>query len=157
MAADTRLSDYNSSCRASKLVRLPDGGVAGGCGHWAAAYAGLKWLADGGSMDGTAEGKKALPDIEDSLILIAKPDGVLWLLEGRFPAYPLLDKEIAIGSGSDAAKALLATGHTPVEAVALVTKQDILCGEPVQSLEVEPTHEYTKIKTHPRKPQKSKK
>ena len=147
MAADTRLSDYNSAARATKLVRLPDGGVAGGCGLWAAAYAGLKWLAEGGSLDG-AEGKARLPDIEGATLLIARPDGVLWLLESRFPAYPLLDTTAVIGCGAEAAKALLATGHSAPEAVAMVTKQDLLCGGPVQSLEVEPTHEYAKLKTH---------
>jgi hypothetical protein len=154
MAADTRLSDYNSASRATKLVRLPDGGVAGGCGAWVAAYAGLKWLADGGSADGS-EGKSLLPDVDGATILIARPDGSLWLLENRFPAYPLIDKAAVIGCGSEAAKLAMALGKSAAEAVALVTKQDIYCGGPVQSLEVESTHEYGKLKTHSvRKPAK---
>ena len=151
MAADTRLSDFNSACRATKLVRLPDGGVAGGCGLWAAAYAGLKWLADGGSADGS-EGKALLPDIDGATILIARPDGSLWLLESRFPAYPLIDKTAVIGCGAEAAKLALALGRSAAESVALVTKQDILCGGPIQSLEVEPTHEYSRLKTHAARP-----
>ena len=54
MAADTMLSAYNSQHRAQKIVRLPDGGVAGGCGQWNRAWAGLKYLADGGDMDASS-------------------------------------------------------------------------------------------------------
>jgi len=147
MAADTRLSDFNSASKASKLVRLQDGGVAGGCGHWSAAYAALKWLAEGGSAEGS-EDRKILPDIDGSSVLIARPDGSLWLLENRFPAFPLLDRCTAIGCGSDAAKMAMALGKTAPEAVSWVTRQDLLCGDPVQSMEVEPTHEYGPIKTH---------
>jgi hypothetical protein len=156
MAADTRLSDYNSASRASKLIRLQDGGVAGGCGLWSAAYAGLKWLAEGGSLDGS-EDKRVLPDIDGAVILIARPDGSLWLLENRFPAFPLIDRTAVIGCGAEAAKLALALGKSAPEAVALVTKQDLLCGGPVQSLKVEPTHEYAKLTTHPvRTPPKKK-
>lgn len=48
MAADTQLTDGNSACRVRKIVRLPDGGVAGGCGVWASAYAALRYLERGG-------------------------------------------------------------------------------------------------------------
>lgn len=149
MAADTRLSDYNETMRATKLVRLPDGGVAGACGLWSAAYATLRWLETGGDeMDEHAE--KA-PDSKEATILIARPGEKLRVLEGRLPAYPILDKIAAIGCGASPAKALMATGHSPVQAIAYVTKQDILCGDPVQSMEVQETHEYPAIKTHPKR------
>ena len=147
MAADTQLTQHNSKVRAQKIVRLPDGGVAGGCGSWAAAYAGLKWLADGGSDSGD-EGKKFLPEIEDSTILIARPDGSLWLLESRVPAFPITDKFAVIGCGSDAGVMALRSGKSAIEAVHAVIGQDVLCGDPVQSMEVEETHEYSGAKTH---------
>ena len=147
MAADTQLTQFNSRVRAQKIVRLPDGGVAGGCGSWAAAYAGLKWLADGGSDTGD-EGKKLLPDIDEATILIARPDGSLWLLESRFPAFPITDKFAAVGCGNDAAMMALNSGRSAVEAVHAVIQQDVLCGDPVQSMEVEATHEYSGPKTH---------
>ena len=143
MAADTQLSGGNSKCQAQKLVRLPDGGVAGGCGVWGNAYAGLKFLADGGKEDDDVK-----PEIDGSTILIAKPDGSLWLLEGRFPAYPILDKTMAIGCGADAAIMAMALGKSALESVGLVTHQDIMCGEPVQTMEVMETFEYPDAMTH---------
>ena len=146
MAADTMLSAHNSQARAVKLVRLPDGGVAGGCGHWTRAYAGLKFLAEGGDPEA-----KDGPKMADAAILIAKPDGSLWMLEDEFPAYPLLDKAMAIGCGSDAALMAMNLGLSPVEAVAKVTRQDVFCGDPVQSMDVEQAAEFSGVVTHKRK------
>lgn len=143
MAADTQISLGSAKFNAQKLVRLPDGGVAGACGDWAAAYAGLKFLADGNSEDDDNK-----PDISDTTILIARPDGSLWRMDGRFPAYPILDKTMAIGCGADAAIMAMALGKSALESVGLVTHQDIMCGEPVQTMEVMETHEYPEVKTH---------
>jgi hypothetical protein len=153
MAADTMLSSFNSQSRAQKLVRLPDGGVAGGCGLWSTAYGVLRWLADGGDLDDAAalmRERDWLPPVKEAAILIARPDGSLWLLEDEFPAFPLRDSVAAIGCGADAALMGMSLGLSAVEAVAKVTKQDVLCGEPVQSMEVEATHEYGEAVTHSR-------
>ena len=148
MAADTMLSAFNSQNRAQKIVRIASGdmagGVAGGCGLWSRAYAGLRYLEDGGDPDA----KDGLPNIKEASILIAKPDGSLWLAEDEFPAYPLLDKVAASGCGSDAALMAMTLGLSAIEAVAKVTKQDVLCGDPVQSMEVQETHEYPGAVTH---------
>jgi hypothetical protein len=149
MAADTMVSSHNSQNRAQKIVRLPDGGVAGGCGLWTHTYATLKYLADGGDPSG--EKVADLPSVKDSAVLIAKPDGSLWVLEEEFPAYPLLDKVASIGCGSDAALMAMTLGLSAVEAVAKVTRQDVLCGDPVQSMEVEQPVEFSAVVTH-RKP-----
>jgi hypothetical protein len=146
MAADTMLSDGNAQNRVQKLFRLPDGGVAGGCGQWNRSYAGLKFLAEGGDPD-----SKDAPSIKDALLLIARPDGSLWLVEDEFPPYPLMDKYAAVGCGSDSAMMAMTLGLSAVEAVAKVTKQDVLCGDPVQSMEVQETHEYPGAVTHGRK------
>jgi hypothetical protein len=143
MAADTQLTGFNRTNRAQKIMRLPDGGVAGGCGLWTAAYAGLKFLAAGGSED-----KDVLPDIKDATILIARPDGSLWLLEDRFPAFPITNNVASVGCGSDAAEMAMSFGLSAVEAVAAVTQQDVLCGDPIQSMAVEPTHEYGQATTY---------
>lgn len=142
MAADTQLSQHNAKFNAQKIVRLPDGGIAGGMGLFSAVYAGLKFLAEGGSED-----NDRLPDVKDATILIARPDGSLWIVEDRFPAYPVMDISIAIGCGADAAKMAMQLGKSAVEAINLVIKQDIMCGEPVQWMELEATHEYGGVKT----------
>lgn len=150
MAADTMLSSHNSQCRAQKIVRLPDGGVAGGCGAWNRAYSGLKYLADGGDLDARANPRtpEGPPNIEGATLLIAKTDGSLWLLEDEFPAFPIRDMVAAVGCGSDAAMMAMTLGLSAIEAVAKVTKQDVLCGDPVQSMEVQETHEYPEVVTH---------
>lgn len=151
MAADTMLSSHNSQNRAQKIVRLPDGGVAGGCGLWNRAHSGLRFLAEGGSPDDrhvSADVIGGPPCIQDAAILIAKPDGSLWLLEDEFPAFPLRDSIAAVGCGTEAAMMAMTLGLSAVEAVAKVTKQDVLCGEPVQSMEVQETHEYPEAITH---------
>jgi hypothetical protein len=153
MAADTMLSAFNSQTRAQKIVRLPDGGVAGGCGLWSRAYSGLRYLEEGGDADDrpAPEGMPGPPNIREAAILIAKPDGTLWMLEDEFPAFPVRDRVAAIGCGSDAAIMAMTLGLSAVEAVAKVTKQDVLCGDPVQSMEVQETHEYPGAVTHGRK------
>lgn len=151
MAADTMLSSFNSQCRAQKIVRLPDGGMAGGCGSWVRAYAVLQYLAAGGPM----EAKEGSPNATDASVLVAKPDGTLWLIDGEFPAYPLMDTVAAVGCGSDAAMMAMSLGLSAVEAVARVTKQDVLCGDPVQSLELYQAPEYPGVVTH--KPKRARK
>jgi hypothetical protein len=149
MAADTQETWGNSRARVSKLVRLPDGGVAGAAGEGAASQAALNWLESGGSLDGQSD--RPLPDISGAEVLIAKGDGSLWLLYSRFPGYPLLDKSIAIGCGADAARMAMEYGATAVEACQRVAKYDVFCGDPVQSMEVQETHEYPGAVTHGRK------
>lgn len=153
MAADTMLSAFNSQNRAQKIIRMHDGGVAGGCGLWARAYSGLRYLAEGGSPDDrpAPEGFQGPPDIREACILVAKPDGSLWILEDEFPAFPLRDKVAAVGCGAESAMMAMGLGLSAVEAVAKVTKQDVLCGDPVQSMEVEETHEYPGAVTHSRR------
>lgn len=147
MAADTMLSGGNQQCRAQKIVRLPDGGVVGACGQWGRAYAGLKYLEEGGDPDA----KDGLPKIDGANFLIARPDGSLWLVEDEFPPYPLRDTVAAIGCGSDAALMAMTLGLTAVEAVARVTRQDVLCGDPVQSMEIVPPRDMPGVKTHARR------
>jgi hypothetical protein len=160
MAADTMLSSFNSQNRAQKIVRLPDGGVAGGCGLWVRAHSGLRYLAEGGDPDMREVSADVIggpPNIREACILIAKPDGSLWMLEDEFPAFPLRDTIAAVGCGAESALMAMNLGLSAVEAVAKVTKQDVLCGDPVQSMEVEETHEYTGPVTHApkRRPAKS--
>jgi hypothetical protein len=130
--------------------------VAGGCGDWSAAWAGLRFLATDGNED-----SDKLPDIRDASILIARPNGAggvqLWMLEGRFPAYPLLDSEAAIGCGAEPYLALVRAGVDPLEAMLRVTKQDAFCGDPVQAMAVEPTHEYGALQTFVERPKPARK
>lgn len=158
MAADTQITSFNHKNSAQKIVRLPDGGVAGGCGLWSTAYGVLKWLAEGGDVNDPAllaRDRDWAPSVRDACILIARPDGSLWLLEEEFPAYPVMDPSAAVGCGADAVVMAMGRGMSAVDAVLAVTKQDVLCGEPVQSMELHETLEYPGVVTY--KPRRGKK
>jgi hypothetical protein len=139
VAADTQLTGGNYVLRVQKVVRLPDGGVAAAAGLWTACYVGLKWLADG------AAGEP--PDIDGAQIVVVKPDRSIWLAENTFPAYPILDRALALGCGQDLARQALADGMNAIEAVAKACELDAKSSDPVQWLQVEPTHEYTPVET----------
>lgn len=128
MASDSQLTGGTLVSRAQKIWRLPDGGVVAGAGTFRQVYAGAQWLV--GGERGEA------PDISDSILLIARPDGSLCVADGAFPAYPLLDGYAAIGCGSDGAVLAMRSGSSAIEAVASVIGQDAGCSWPVQSLEV---------------------
>ncbi len=159
MAADTQATDGSMRLRVQKLARLQDGGVAGVCGEAAAGFAALNWLAAGGSQEGT-EGRNFVPDIEGACVLIARPDGSLWMLEGRFPAYRLLDPFTAQGSGAEACLMAMTLGLDAVEAVKRVAKQDPWCSSPVQSMQVYALPDLPGAVTHadeaPKKPARKK-
>lgn len=128
IAADTQLTGAYVF-RVQKVMRLHDGGVAGAAGHWAKAYAGLTWLA-GGEVGEP-------PKIKGVDILIIRPDGGLWIAEGEWPAYPLLDKFAAIGAGAQAAVAAMQDGASAVEAVKKAARIDPYTSDPVQTLSIE--------------------
>lgn len=134
VAADTQGSDHNMTVRIQKVWRLPDGGVGAGCGSWASAYAGLKWLMEGE--------KGEPPDIEGATVIVVRPDSSIWLAESRFPLFPLMDRYYADGCGRDMARLLLSQGKEPVQVVAEVCELDLLSSAPILSMTVIPTPEH---------------
>jgi hypothetical protein len=130
VAADTQTTAYNYAHRAQKIVRLPDGGVAAACGEAAAGYAGLKWLMEGERGDG--------PEIEDAYIVIVRPDKSIWVAEGRWPAYPILDTTYAHGCGRDLARMAMSQGKSPVDAVAEACEHDAMSSGPIMAMTVYP-------------------
>jgi hypothetical protein len=134
VAVDTQLTGGNYSVRCTKLVRLPDGGVAVACGLWRAGWPGLKWLADGEKGDA--------PDIEGAQIAIVRPDGSIWLAEETFPAYPIMERTYALGCGADLARMAMAEGADPVTAVAKACELDANSSAPILSMEVCQPPEY---------------
>jgi hypothetical protein len=129
MAADTQATG-DCLYRVQKILRLPDGGVVGYCGTISRGYAGAKWLADGEVGDP--------PKIKGAYLLILRPDRSLWMVDGEFPAYPLLDKAAAIGAGAQAAMCALAAGKDAVAAVKEACRLDAYTSDPVQYLALEP-------------------
>ncbi len=140
LAADSQLTWGGYVLRVQKLFRLPDGGVASGCGEWCRTYAGLQWLADG------EQGEP--PNIKGADLVVIRPNGVIWLACGQFPMYPLLDKQVAIGAGSDLARMALADGMDAVAAVKRASELDLGSSGPVQSMAVVSVPELPEAVTH---------
>jgi 20S proteasome alpha/beta subunit len=130
VAADTQATGGNYTVRMQKLARLPDGGVAVIAGSAADGYAALRWLMDGERGDG--------PEIDGSTIVIVRPDKSIWIADGQWPAFPILDDTYASGCGQDLARLLMAQGKTPVEAVAEACEHDAASSGPIFSMTVYP-------------------
>lgn len=137
MAADTQLTG-DFVVRVQKIVRLPDGGVAGAAGVWSRGYAGLRWLTEG------EQGEP--PKIKGATLLIARADGSLWLAEHEFPAYPLLDKYTAVGAGAMAAMAAMNGGANAGDAVKVAARLDSCTSDPIQILKIEPAPKRRRAK-----------
>lgn len=126
IAADTQLSDEALLYRVQKIDTLPDGSLIGGAGDWSKAFRYMHWLKEGSV--GTP------PKLKGAILIKITPDGMIWFNEGH-GFYPLLNKDnVAIGSGAQAAMALMDQGKTAVEAVRAVSSLDPNTSTPVQVL-----------------------
>lgn len=131
MAGDTQITAETTIYRAQKIYKTPDGSLVGGCGAWSKAYQALDWMLNGEKGDS--------PKFDGAQILIARPDGSLWIADDEFPAYPLLDKFIAVGCGAQAAMLAMSDGSSAVEAIQKVSKLDAHTSSPVQYLSLKKT------------------
>ena len=128
MAADTQCTgDY--TLRMQKIMQLADGSIVGMAGSVSEAYAAASWLANG------SQGEP--PKFKGASLLILKPDASLWMADNAFPAFPLLDKMAAIGSGAQAAMVAMQQGATAAAAVKVAAKIDPYTSEPIQLLALE--------------------
>ena len=128
VAVDTQGTDHNTVLRIRKVYRLPDGGVAVGCGLWSAAYAGISWLMNG------ERGEP--PDIDGAEVIAVRADHSIWIADARWPMFPILDTHYTAGCGRDYARQLLSQGKDPVQAVAEACQLDLLSSGPVLSMTV---------------------
>lgn len=126
VAVDTQATG-SFTFQVRKLVRLPSGEVATGCGEWRKVWAGLQWLAEG------QRGEP--PEIDGAEILIVGASGNILIAEGMWPPYPIMETVYATGTGCDVARVALAEGLSPVEAVMQAITHDHCSGGPVLSLQ----------------------
>ncbi|KGQ19906.1 hypothetical protein LF41_2413 [Lysobacter dokdonensis DS-58] len=129
VAADTQLTGGNYAVRVAKMVRLPDGGVAVGCGLWRNAWAGLQWLAGGEKGDP--------PDLDGAQIAVVRPDGAILLADESFPLYPIMESSYALGCGADLARKAMADGKDPVQAVAEACELDAVSSGPIMRMKAQ--------------------
>lgn len=130
MAADGQLHDGAVISTAVKIVRLPDGGVAGAAGVWSEAYRALVWLANGE--------QGPVPQVGDETsVLILRGDGTLWFVDQGFPGYPITANEAAIGGGAQAALAAMKLGQSAEQAVKLASEICPGVGPPFSVLSIQ--------------------
>lgn len=127
MAADTQCGgDYVGRVR--KLHRLPDGSIAAGAGVSSAVYAAIAWIQGGRQGDA--------PDVSRSGVLILRPDGSIWLVDGRWPEFPLMGDRYAIGSGGMAAMTAMHLGASAAEAVRVACLFDESSSAPIHTMKL---------------------
>lgn len=71
-------------------------------------------------------------------LLVIRPDGTVQKFERTPYAHTFHDKQVAIGSGSDFAKAAMHLGCTAEQAVGVASAMNISCGNGVDTLTLEP-------------------
>jgi len=147
VCADTQLTSDNYALRVCKLFRMANGGVISGSGVWFSAYAWIQWHLAGemGERPTLARGTE---------IVMVNPDGSILVAEGDGPAFPLLDKTIALGCGRDIARAALARGLTALEAVAEAVQLDNYSSEPLQSMQTLTPTELPGVDTYTKRKRK---
>lgn len=133
MAADTQVTSANRKFRASKVVRLPCGGLMGSSGNWAHIVKVQRWAAEGFHPDQKPE----FDDDAEFECLVVKADGSVFLLDDDFELMPFTDEFIAVGSGGTLAVAAMECGRTPADAVRVAAKFDAATSEPVEEFWLE--------------------
>lgn len=130
MAADTRVSDENTglSYPAAKIFRIRKS-LFGTAGHGSICLVMVEWLRTSRNRESLY--KQLGPDQRDQIRLLElNPDG-LFVWDGwGLPEKVLLDC-YAIGSGAKAARALLAKGAEPKDAVDTAGELDFYTAPPV--------------------------
>ena len=139
VAVDSQLTGESRATRVQKLMRLPDGGVVAAAGTWRAAYAAMIWVVEGEGGDP--------PELGDVELVIVRPDHSIWVAENVFPAYPIVLKQYALGSGADLVHLLMSQGESPVNAVFAACEHDTYSSGPVYSMQASPIDDGLSIHT----------
>ncbi len=138
MAADTQVTCGSTKYRATKLVRLPCGGVAGACGTLGELVRAFEWL---------KKPKGKPPKLKDTSVLVAYADGRVGVYEDKAWTFMPFVGPIAIGSGAQAAiAAMIHFDADPVEAVRAAATADSFTSGPFSEMLVEP-----KVRRKPKK------
>lgn len=138
LAADRQCTTGTRRMRVkSKLRRLKNGGLAGGCGDAVMLMQFYDWLDD--ELDELPKSWAEHEDMVDEIeVLVAFPGGEIFLYNGA--GYPVeLDEQCyAIGSGSDYALAQMEAGKSAAQAVEYAQTRDSGTGFGVETLTFPP-------------------
>lgn len=124
LAADSQATTSSGvRCRATKIVKSPNGFVAAGAGGLNSITPWLRWVAAGLKPD-----DQPTTLDKESTLLIVDPRGRAYTFEGSAVRLPMRDKQWAIGSGSDLALGAMAMGADARTAVKVAAKFDVYTG-----------------------------
>jgi hypothetical protein len=130
IAADSYSTTDQLFCASiSKIVRTPEGGVAGACGE---AQEIAAFLDEAGRGNGMKFRSKS-DDFEGILVL---PSGEVWLVEPR-GSYRAEAPHHVCGSGSMLALGAFHMGATPEQAVEAACAHSTSCRGPILSMELQ--------------------
>lgn len=127
LAADSLATDDACGLHVRKIVRLPDGDMAGGAGDLTEVVQALSWLAGGSDGDP--------PAIPGSSIIFTEA-GVPHLATSGWPGIALKGYA-AIGSGAQGAMVAMRLGKSAQEAVEAVAGIDHCTGGEIDTLTYE--------------------
>lgn len=102
---------------ARKVVRGPNGELAGACGEACDAAAALTWVESGMVTPAPAL-------LEGTELMIAMPDGAMLFLDRDRPLYPISAEFFALGSGPHIAMGAMAAGASAEDAVRIACVYD---------------------------------
>lgn len=132
LAADRRISGCGGVLNTTKIIRAPDGRLIGASGKASACEALRQWLL-------TKEGEPPVPLKDEAWgdLIEIEPDGTVYLW-GEWGRFPVLDDEVAIGSGHQFARAAMACGKSAAEAIEIAALFDECTGSEVDALVLRP-------------------
>jgi hypothetical protein len=128
MAADKRANVSGSRITVSKIRRGRDGNLVGIAGSMALFEDIFAWLCEGEKRP-EAQGEKG----DWCEVLEVTAEGRVFRHE-RLGRFEVQDKQYAVGSGSDFARAAMACGMSAAEAVKLAARFDTATGDGVESM-----------------------
>lgn len=76
------------------------------------------------------------------MVVIVRPDKSIWIAEGMFPAYPILETDYAMGCAQDLIRAFMDEGYGPLEAIAKACELDAVSSAPIVSMKVQEASEF---------------
>lgn len=119
MACDSLCTDATTKCTVDKIYRVGDS-LIGVAGAYGSCNSFIEWLKAGSPRD-------AVPEMDDVAALVLSPSGI-YMYDGNVAPFRLKGKFAAIGSGAQAALALMHTGASPAMAVKMAIKVDPFSG-----------------------------
>lgn len=133
IASDSRMTYGNAvlSDNTRKIVKAPDGTLAGASGSAIFCTRFLNWVESG--LDEKTMPKPRVMNGGVDTGLLYMPGGTIRMIEPS-GFYDVESEYMAIGSGSDFAMGAMACGANAIEAVAAAIKHEINCGGGIVSI-----------------------